>query len=741
MIEIVILGRGGQGGVTLAKLIAMTYFLQGQDAQAFGVYAAERSGAPLRAFVRADSREILCRNQITEPDHLVVLDRTLITDHIASGLKPGGWIVLNSPDPPAVFADEFPGYRIATIDANSIAIACGLGTRTTPIVNTTILGATARVLGETFETVQAALEELKFVGPNLQSARRAYETVFVAETPSGTYSGRSSARSVVTTLSILDPDAGIPPQTQTGSWARQKPLQRSFTSPCNQGCPAGNDVRGFLAAVKEKNLDLALEILHRTSPLPGVCGRVCPAPCMEACHRNELDEPVNIRELERYIADHATGAAVPAVKRDHDVAVVGSGPAGLAAAYHLGRLGYRVTIFEAGSELGGVMRTGIPEYRLPRLVLDREIAHILDVGITAQTRCKVGKPELLKFSQRFSAVFVATGLQEARALSLGIQDSSHIMQGIAFLDEALTGNLSLKGERVIVLGGGNTAVDAARTAIRLGASEVSIVYRRTRAEMPAIKEEVDEALEEGVSLQELLGPVALNRDGNGRDWSLACQRMRLGEPDQSGRRSPMAIEGEAVHVALPCDRVILALGQLGDLSLFPEGSQVREGETLIGLTGAPIFAGGDLASNEGTVAAAIGSGRKAAWHIHRSLSGEDLFPKETAPVVSAATIRLTAFEKASQSRGSLLDPAGRIRTFEEVRTGLDDSSDHEIAVLESQRCFTCGACTGCDICRANCPEGVLTRRGTDYAFDYDYCKGCGLCAFECPRGVILMEQL
>lgn len=739
MIEIVILGRGGQGGVTLAKLIAMTYFLQGQDAQAFGVYAAERSGAPLRAFVRADDKEILCRNQITEPDHLVVLDRTLITDHIASGLKPGGWIVLNSPDPPALFATEFPGYRIATIDANSLAIACGLGTRTTPIVNTTILGATARVLGETFAAVQAALEELKFVGPNLESARRAYETVSMAETAVAAPSARPARRPAVVTLSILDPDAGKPPQTPTGSWARQKPSQHSWTSPCNQGCPAGNDVRGFLAAVKEKQFDLALEILHRTSPFPAVCGRVCPAPCMEACHRNELDEPVNIRELERYVADHATPPAVEAVKRDRDVAVIGSGPAGLAAAYHLGRLGYRVTIFEAGPELGGVLRTGIPEYRLPRPVLDREIARVLDHGVTAETRCRVGKAELLKLSQRFSAVFVATGLQEARVLNLGIQDPKHIMQGIAFLDEALTGNLSLKGERVMVLGGGNTAVDAARTALRLGASEVNIVYRRTRAEMPAIREEIDEALEEGVLLHELLGPVALARNGDG--WTLACRRMRLGEPDESGRRSPVAIEGDAGRVGLPCDRVILALGQTGDLSLFPEGSEVRDGEGLIGLTGAPIFAGGDLASNEGTVAAAIGSGRKAAWQVHRSLTGENLFPQDPAPVVPPTTIRFTAFQKYAQARGRHLEPARRISSFDEVRVGLDDSSDHDTAVRESQRCFTCGACTGCDICRANCPEGVLTRRGAEYAFDYDYCKGCGLCAFECPRGVIVMEQL
>ena len=740
MIEIVILGRGGQGGVTLAKLIAMTYFLQGQDAQAFGVYAAERSGAPLRAFVRADNQEILCRNQITEPDHLVVLDRTLITDHITSGLKPGGWIVLNSPDPPAFFAQEFPGYRIATIDANSIALSCGLGTRTTPIVNTTILGATARVLGETFEAVQAALEELKFVGPNLQSAKQAYDTVRVVDIPTGKCAARPPLQPTATTLSILDPEAGKPTQMQTGSWARQKPRQRSFTSPCNDGCPAGNDVRGFLSAVKEKNLDLALDILRRTSPLPAVCGRVCPAPCMDACHRNELDEPVNIRELERYVADHATPSA-PASKpkRDQDLAVIGSGPAGLAAAYHLGLLGYRVTIFEAGSELGGVLRTGIPGYRLPRQVLDRELDRILDVGVIAQTGCRVGKAELLGLSQRFSAIFVATGLQEARTLPLGVSDPDRITQGIAFLDEAARGEITLEGETVIVLGGGNTAVDAARTAIRLGASQVRIVYRRTRAEMPAIKEEVDEALEEGVLLQELLGPVALTKDENG--WRLTCQIMRLGEPDQTGRRTPVPVEGEEGRLALPCDRVILALGQLGDLSLFPAASEVREGERLLGLTEAPIFAGGDLATNEGTVAAAIGSGRKAAWHIHRSLTGENLFPAETDPVVPAKTIRLTAFQKETQARSGLREPARRTQTFDEVRLGLQESPEHETAVRESQRCFTCGACTGCDICRANCPEGVLTRRGNDYAFDYDYCKGCGLCAFECPRGVILMEQL
>jgi 2-oxoacid:acceptor oxidoreductase gamma subunit (pyruvate/2-ketoisovalerate family) len=739
MTEIVIFGRGGQGGVTLAKLIAATYFLQDQFAQAFGVYAAERSGAPLRAFVRIDTREIICRNQIYEPDHVIVLERTLIDERVATGLKPGGWVILNTALTPADLMGRFPGYRVATVDANALAIANNLGTRTTPIVNTTMLGAVARVFDEPFGMVEAALSEFRFLDGNLKAARAAYDSVLIGPASQAACSPQPPIQQPGTTLSILDPEAGTPPVIKTGTWATQRPRQQTLQSPCNHGCPAGNDVRGFLAAVKEKDFQRALGILHRTSPLPGICGRVCPAPCMEACHRSQFDAAVNIRELERYVSDHAFSRPAVAARRQETVAVIGSGPAGLSAAYHLARLGYGVSLFESQAELGGVMRSGIPAYRLPRKALDREIDFILRHGVEAHTGKAITKSELAELSQRFAAVFVATGLQEFRGLNLGDVDPAVAIQGVPFLDESRSGKLRLDGQRIVVAGGGNTAIDAARTALRLGAQSVRIVYRRTRAEMPAIQEEIDEALEEGVTLTELVAPLTLGKTKGG--WRLACQRMRLGAPDQSGRRSPVPIEGPEGKTFVECDRVILALGQTADLSVFPEGTEIRENGRLIGLTGAPVFSGGDLQTSEGTVAAAIGSGRKAAWLIHKALAGEDLFPAAATDVVPLQAIRLNAFGLKPQHEARLRGPEERIGDFDEVRLGLEETPQHWDALEESQRCFTCGSCTACDICRANCPEAILMRRGDEYSFNYDYCKGCGLCAFECPRGVIFMEQI
>jgi NADPH-dependent glutamate synthase beta subunit-like oxidoreductase/ferredoxin len=537
-----------------------------------------------------------------------------------------------------------------------------------------------------------------------------------------------------TTLSILDPTSGTRPTIKTGTWATQQPRQKKLVSPCNGGCPAGNDVREFVAAVRDRDLDRALALLHATSPFPGVCGRVCPAPCMEACHRSQFDQAVNIRELERYVADHAVPPPAQVKSFRDRVAVIGSGPAGLSAAYHLGRLGYSAHVLESQPGLGGVMRNGIPTYRLPADVLDREIAFILSHGVTAETGVRVTKSDVVRLSQEFAAIFIATGLQELRNLNPGDFDPSVAMQGIDFLDSFRSGEQRLDQERVVVIGGGNTAIDAARTARRLGA-EVHIVYRRTRAEMPAIPEEIEEALEEGVCLTELLAPLRL------KGGSLLCQRMELGEPDASGRRRPVPIEGAQGTSAVPCDRLILATGQSADLAIFPEGTEVRENGRLLGLAGAPILAGGDLQTNEGTVAGAIGSGRKAAWHIHRLLTGEDLFPAADVQTVGLEAIRFSAFNRVPRRDARLRDPNERLLDFREVRLGLEERPGDGEALDESRRCFSCGSCTQCDVCRANCPEAVLSRRGDEYSFNYDYCKGCGLCQFECPRGVILMEQL
>ncbi len=749
MIEIRIHGRGGQGGVTLAKIIATTRFLKGQSVQAFGLYAAERSGAPLQAFCRYDSEPITNRNLIYQPDHVIVLDPTLVGPAVSAGLKAGGWILFNSPEGPAHFAREFPAFRIATVDATAIALEHHLGTRSVPIVNTALAGAAGRMLGLELAEVNAALEHLGFVGSNLAAAEQAFGSVRLWDTPGAPEATTAGSPPLVQPRApgFLGGLGGALPQIKTGKWATEQPRRQQMVPPCNHVCPAGNDVQGFLHALAQDRTDEALDILLRTTPFPAVCGRVCPAPCMDNCNRIGLDGAVNVRQLERFAGDHGEATVDRLGERDEHVAIVGSGPAGLSAAYHLARFGYRITVYEGGPETGGLLRTGIPNFRLPADVLDREVDRILGLGVRVETNHRVDRPRLLALARSHDAVLVATGLQELRGLRLGVGDAEAVSQGIDFLDRVHRKEIRVDGEDVIVAGGGNTAMDAARSALRLGAASVRVVYRRTRAEMPAIREEVDEALEEGVVMDFLTQPVGLVGDGPGPDsrttYRLTCRRMELGAPDASGRRAPVEIPGSDFEI--PCHRLILALGQSPDLTVFPEGTEVREGEHLLGILETPIYAIGDLATNDGTVAAAIGSGRRSAYHIHEALSGElldrtqhtearrrvDVWRDE---VINAGAMKLHLFERMVPSAGDSLVMPRRRSTFDEIHEGLSDAR-------EAKRCLSCGVCNECDLCVTYCPEGVLKRVGRDFVFDYSFCKGCGVCASECPRNVIFMSHL
>ena len=740
MMEITICGRGGQGGVTLAKIIASAYFLKGKYVQAFGVYAAERSGAPIQAFVRVDDEEITNHNQVHHPDHLVVLDRTLIKPGMDATLKPDGFIIINTPPDKTDYLDHFSGRKVATIDATSIAVSNGLGTRTVPIVNTTMAGSIASVLGLTLTEILAALEHLNFTGSNKTCAREAFKQVH-SRIEAGELHKHQQPAATARVAEMFDADVGGMPKIKTGSWATEKPERRHLTPPCNEVCPAGNDVRGFVEAVGKEDYDGALAVLLETSPLPAVCGRVCPGPCMDTCNRAEYDQSVNVREIERAAALNGTRPEPVRSWRDSKVAVVGSGPAGLTTAYQLGRLGYPVTLYESGQELGGVLRTGIPAYRLPREILDEEIDYILSHDISARTGCQLEREDMLRLSREYQAVFVATGLQNVSDLSLGDNPPVSPVQGLHFLERVRQGSERLDGQRVIVIGGGNTAMDAARSALRIGASEVRVVYRRTRSEMPAIHEEIEQALQEGIILDELVAPVSLSDSANGP--VLTCQGMVLGPPDDSGRPRPIADTSPQARFDLPCDQVILALGQSHDISILPEGSVISEGEALLGLSGAPFFLGGDFATNEGTVAAAIGCGVRAAKHIHRTLTGEDLFPTKTNPVANSEVIKFHRFEPQAREAVNTLGLAKRTSCFDEVHLGFQAGPDSAGAVGEAQRCLSCGVCNRCDRCLEYCPEGILQRDDSadTYVFDLEYCKGCGVCMTACPRGAIYMTEL
>jgi NADPH-dependent glutamate synthase beta subunit-like oxidoreductase len=409
--------------------------------------------------------------------------------------------------------------------------------------------------------------------------------------------------------------------------------------------------------------------------------------------------------------------------------VIGAGPAGLSGAWHLARLGYGVTIFESGSEPGGLMRTGIPTYRLPREALDRDIGRILELGIETRFNTHIDHERLEQLTHEYDAVLAATGLQRLTSLDLGL-DMKRVMQGIEFLDRARNNSVRVAGEDVVVVGGGNTAIDAARSAFRLGARDVRVVYRRTRDEMPAISEEVDEAIDEGIRIDFLCSPLRIT--GNHGRRNLSCQQMELGEPDDSGRRRPVAIAGSEFEI--PCDRVILAVGQAADLSLLPDDVELSKNRPIETNGDAPVYPAGDLLTNEGTVTAAIGCGKDMALLLHERFSSEKLYtePPDVESVVRADRIRLQHFERHSPHNESVLPAAGRETSFHEVRQGLND-------IEEAKRCLSCGVCNACDRCVTYCPDGVLRRVGKDIVFDYDYCKGCGVCVSECSRAVIYMN--
>ncbi len=717
--------------MTLAKILATAQHLEGKSVQAFGIYAAERTGAPLQAYLRYDDKPISNPNQIYEPDHIIVLDPTLISPGITSGLKPGGFILFNTCDGPEIFAiqDQFAAFRIATVDATSIALKYGLGTKSVPIVNSALAGAAVRLLGMDLQHVLSALNEMGFHAGNAEAARAAHANLLKLDHVHKPGELWKTNISHAHTPGIIEGNTGAPPTIHTGQWASQQPLFENATPPCNFICPAGNDVQGFLAALSRDEVNDALEILLRSSPLPSVCGRVCPGFCMLECNRSELDGPVNVRALERYAGDHGAVHVKASAQRPESVAVIGSGPAGLSAAYHLARLGYSVTIHEAGAELGGLMRTGIPTYRLPREALDHDIARILELGVRTVLNSRVDYGMLLKMTREYDAVLAATGLQRMTSLNLGL-DMKRVMQGLEFLDRARTNSVSVDGEDVVVVGGGNTAIDAARSAFRLGAHSVRIIYRRSRDEMPAIPEEIDDAIDEGIHIDFLCSPTRIMRSGRKR--MLSCQRMVLGDADESGRRRPVAIPDS--EFGIPCDRVILALGQLAELSLLPEDAVLSREKPVNAQDGALVYAAGDLLTNEGTVTAAIGCGKDMALLLHEKFSGEILYaePPPVESVVRADRIKLQHFDRAHPQHENVLPFAERNHSFKEVRQGLDSAE-------EAKRCLSCGVCNACDRCVTYCPDGVLQREGDDLVFNYEYCKGCGVCVAECSRAVIYMK--
>jgi 2-oxoacid:acceptor oxidoreductase delta subunit (pyruvate/2-ketoisovalerate family) len=527
-------------------------------------------------------------------------------------------------------------------------------------------------------------------------------------------------------------DTGSSLINHTGSWRTKRPVYVDRLPPCNHACPAGEDIQGWLYHAESGDYHRAWNALVQNNPLPAVMGRACYHPCETACNRGQLDQAVNIHAVERFLGDEAIRkgwrfepTAAPTGKR---VLIVGAGPSGLSAAYHLARLGHQVSIWEAGPMPGGMMRFGIPKYRLPRDILDAEIARIESMGVEIRLNKKVSDLSAVMAVERFHAAFLAVGAHLARRAFIPARDASRVLDALSVLRGVETGETPKLGRRVLVYGGGNTALDVARTAKRLGASEALIVYRRTREKMPAHAFEVEEALEEGIKIKWL---STIKEAG---ETSVTVEKMKLGE---DGFPQPTG-EFETIEA----DSLVLALGQDVDLSFLRNvaGLEIADGVVKVNsqmMTGCPgVFAGGDMVPSERTVTVAVGHGKKAARNIDAWLRGRIFAAPKKHPLATFGGLNPWYYTDAPKTVQPQLDMIRRRSSFEEVVGGLDETN----ALFEARRCLSCGNCFECDNCYGVCPDNAVIKLGPGrrFAFNYDYCKGCGLCAEECPCGAIEM---
>jgi NADPH-dependent glutamate synthase beta subunit-like oxidoreductase/Pyruvate/2-oxoacid:ferredoxin oxidoreductase delta subunit len=534
--------------------------------------------------------------------------------------------------------------------------------------------------------------------------------------------------------------------------AQISPLRPRYSPkapPCIGHCPGGTDIRGWLTAIaqaeaygrtSEQAYAIAWQRIADRNPFPAVCGRVCPHPCEDACNRTTKEGAVAINALERFVGDFGIekGLKLPRIGEEtycEPVAIVGAGPAGLSCAYQLARRGYPVTVFEAFSQSGGMLRYGIPRYRLPREVLDAEIQRVLDLGVRLRLNTVIGHDiPLAELRAQFKAVFVGIGAHRGLKLRVTGEDAPNVFTGTDFLNRANSGESVEVGKAVIVVGGGDTAIDAARVSKRLGA-EVTLLYRRTRAEMPAIKPEIEGAIEEGVRIEFLAAPTEI-LTSDGRAVGMRCIRMELGEPDASGRARPVPKPGSEFD--LPATAIIAAISQEPSFDGF---GGLHEGKDWIkidewGVTAeAGVFSGGDDVEL-GLVSIAVGQGRFAAEAIDARLRGRTL---EKPPPLSAVTPERMKpgwyKEAARHERGHV--PVSDRQGDTEIELGLNDTE----VLDEAKRCMSCGMCMDCETCWMYCTNTCFVKlpKGEHYRVKLELCNGCKKCAEECPCGYIDLQ--
>jgi 2-oxoacid:acceptor oxidoreductase delta subunit (pyruvate/2-ketoisovalerate family) len=563
----------------------------------------------------------------------------------------------------------------------------------------------------------------------------------------------------------------------TGNWRFIKPLYEDKMPACQNGCPCGNDIEGWIKLVQKGEYEKAYWHLKREEPFPAILGRVCFKFCETVCNRNPLDQAVGINELERFVGDQVSlKTPHPALPAYHGktLAIVGSGPAGMSAAYYARLLGFKVTIFEKHKEPGGILRMGIPHYRLSKEVVKAEFQGLKNMGIEIRTKTEIGpKIMLTQLQKEYDYLFLATGVHGSLKLGVAGEESPRVLSGLEMLKRVAFGEKSGLGKKVAVIGGGNTAIDAARTALRLGA-KVTVVYRRTETEMPAHAEEMAEAREEGVEFRFLAAPEKIVLKKNGSISKLVCCEMKLGRADESGRRRPIKKPGAFFN--LNVDTILTAIGETTQLEYCEDLVELGQGVVVVDDTlkakvqagsNPKAYAGGDIIDTPHTVVHAVAAGKKAAIAMDCDRTGKNasrVFTEITVgqgpalsfsrymgwppvnpvqqnikEVVDSTHVVYDYFQKAA--------PATREAEAAQIRkkhlNAYRRTFKRAPALEEAGRCLHCGRCTECDNCLIFCPDmSVLVRNRGEfgYAFDYDYCKGCGVCFTECPRHAITMVE-
>ena len=753
MIEIIFHGTGGQGVVVAAKLLADAAAKSGWQSQSFAAYGGERRGGKVESFLRISEEAMLVHSKVYEPDYVIIINENLAQDPaIVSGAKDGAGILINSPKSPRSFS--LPGnLKIHTINANLIAAENGvLLPSGLPVVNTTIMGAVAALVPAIgLEELADAIREGGIPSPekNIKASQEAYHAM--------------------KTQLAGAPTTELETEEAPEVAAERYPSYQTKMPPCEANCPAGEPIQTTTLLVQDGRFEEALANIRAENPFPGTCGRVCFHPCETDCNRNEFDEGIAANAIERAAFDFALADKLnqptPREKSGKRVAIIGSGPAGMSCAYFLALLGHEITVFEASPVPGGIPRIGIPEYRLPGDVVDREINQIAKLGIEIKTGTSVGKDiPFQDITSEYDACFIAVGAHGAMKLNIPGEDSPGVIPGLDFLKDIALGKKYSIGSRVVVIGGGNVAIDTARTAKRIGAKEVQIICLESREIMPAYQEEVEEAEREGISILNQTMPVQIHHAGKQLD-KIECIKVTGGSRNEKGWLQ-WPEKNEGTNFMIEADSVIVAIGSSVEASFLPDG--IKMSGPLIkvdyfGRTSSPgVYAGGDATTMPGSVVEAISSGKRTAIGIDTLLTGGDEkrliegirkgkngaismakymmadYTPSNDSLVTLADLNINYFSKSPRAQASQVPVSNRVSDFKEVNLGLS----REAALTEAERCFHCGNCNLCENCYIFCPDIAISldEETGSLIIDRTLCKSCGICIKECPRNAISWED-